>query len=463
MKRFLPLFSLLLLMTWAGAARAEEGVIYYGNDWVPAEGCDGQGGIGSKLDLFAETVGQTIYLNFDGATLTRGQSNAPQNSTSLINLGSLQYPAMDWSRFGGKEAGVKAITKEVKILYQEFAVTVVTERPTSGDYTMCMIGGTGQNCAGGGAAIGVAPLDCRNGNKNDIVLIFGAKIQSTSPKQIAFVIAHELGHSFGLEHVKSNKDIMYYALNPNTCCWTSSEIDAAHANGMCKNDPQDAKKVLAKNIGVGEGDKIKPLVWWQHPAPGAVLPSDFTFSVAANDNYAIHKVNLYVDGVKKEELSISPYTTAVTGLSDGEHTLKVEVFDGNVANKVEQEITVTVDSTCVKNGSCYAGQAGAGLRCATGGDCLTGACALDDKGDGVCSVSCTQAKDWEPCPEGLTCQQAGGGGGFYCAAAKSFTVDAVEQGGCAVTGRAPATGLPLLLALIGLVLSVRRRSSQKPL
>ena len=54
----------------------------------------------------------------------------------------------------------------------------------------------GDGCKKGGAGtIGIAPLDCKNSNKNDLVLVFGDKLSSA--RQLAFVIAHELGHSFG--------------------------------------------------------------------------------------------------------------------------------------------------------------------------------------------------------------------------------------------------------------------------
>lgn len=451
----LVLSALLLL---PALARAEGQIYDLSNDWVPA----GPPPPSTQTDYYFmadDPVEQVVFLNFDGATLKRGQSDATNNSTSLVTGNSVDYPAMDFSRYSDKETGKAAILKEMKLLYLDFAVKFVTERPTSGQYSMVMIGGSGSGTviAGSGSAVGVAPLDCGNNNRSDVVLVLSGRMKSAGAKDIAMVAAHELGHSFGLEHVKDPSDIMYYAKNPKTCCWTKSEIDPAHANGQCKNDPQDAKAVLAKNVGMGAGDTIKPLAWFRYPGPNAVLPPSFTFAVEAADNYLVRRVSFTVDGKDAGSIDSAPFTSFVTGLADGEHVIKATVWDANPNNKVELERTVTVQSACAKEGPCDPGLSGPGGPCASGADCETEVCALPSSGgEGVCSVGCTPSKEWNPCPTGTTCESAEGES--VCAPSKTFALDRAS-GGCNIAaGGNPASGLAAtLLPLLGLLLWARRR------
>ena len=445
---------LALTALWApSSARAEdEHFQEYGHDWVVSDHCQSDSDDTFDYQAMSGDVEQVVYLNFDGAKLSRGQSNSQNNSTSLVRS-AMDYPAMEQPSGKNRDQWIAEILKECKILYLDFAVKWVTERPTSGDYTMVMVGGSGTGTViAGSSAIGVAPLDCKNSNKNDIVVILSEKIRGSRGLDIALVIAHELGHSFGLEHMDNKKDIMYYAKNSETCCWTNSPIDKAHSNTTCGRDPQDAKKVLATTVGMGAGDTIKPLAWFQRPGPGAVLPSDFTFAVEAADNFMVRKVAFFIDDKEAASITATPYTFYATGMADGDHTIKAVVYDANPKNKVELAMGVTVDSNCVPNGSCYPGETGVGLTCATGDDCATGLCAVKEGQEGVCTVGCTPQKEWNPCPSSVTCKSAGGTNA--CVPGDGYSIS--EAAGCNVAGDAPTT-LSALLPLLGLLFFVRRR------
>jgi hypothetical protein len=441
--------SMVCMIVVSGAARAER-VIHYGKDYV-VYGHDAASPRPERRPspgrpmMTIDAYRLNVYLNFDGAPLTQGGNDATSNTTDLITVPSLSYPALDWTTFGGKEAGMKAVVDELKILFMNYAVEWVTTRPASGDYTMAMIGGDGSNCSGGGAAVGISPLDCKNSRKNEIVLIFGAKLAG-STKQLAYVIAHELGHSFGLEHVTDTKSIMAPALSGATCCWTISKLSEA---GTCGRTEQDDAAVLKDNLGVGEGDTIPPKVWFVHPGAGAVLPPNFSFEVAAADDLRIHHVEIFLDGVKKLELYKPPFASSVTNLADGPHVLQAKAYDWK-PNEVTVEAKVTVNSQCVKDGTCYVGEAGIGNECAVAADCASGLCVKKD-GVGRCSETCdTQTKI---CPEGTSCESVADA--FLCTAGTGWSLEKAS-GGCTIGGERGA--LPLLgLLLIGLLLIARRR------
>ena len=466
MSRFLLLATVALVLTLGPAAHAAPGddvrvvvhpdykpvaattvekddVYHSGKDWFVFPESKGD----QLIDDPIPTGRQVVFLNFDGAALTSGGNDAKTDKTMLLTVSSHNYPAMTWTSYGGKEKGMKDIIKEVKILFYKYGVDFVTTRPTSGNYSMVMIGGSGQNCKGGGAAIGISPLDCKNSNKNDVLFVFGERI--TGAKKVAFVIAHELGHAVGLEHHDAPSGIMYPSLSGQTETWKTGNVSGS----TCGRSTQDADKVLTENLGVGEPDKVAPLIWIMRPGDDAVLPGRFTLEVGAVDDFNLSSVIIYVDGTKKLTLTSPPFITLVEGLSDGKHKIKAEARDMK-PNVASAEIEVKVDSSCVKGAECdpAGSKAGLGMPCAIGGDCATEVCATK-AGDGYCAALCN--KESKLCPSGYTCQDAGGE--YACVKGGGFSLNK-DSAGCAISGGG-ASGA-LLLSLFGLaLLGLRRRRS----
>ncbi len=449
----LPLALLALLAPRLGRAGEPGVIVDLSHDFVvlppPAPG------LPPKMVTIENPYRLAVYLNFDGAKLTAGGSSSKDNKTDLIDVASLDYPAIDWTKHGGKDQGSKAVVDELKLMFMNYAVEFVTTRPTSGDYTMAMIGGAGESCKGdGSAAVGISPLDCKNSNKNDIVLIFAEKLGS--PKQIAQVVAHELGHSFGLEHVQDKTSVMYPALVAETCCWVSSAVEPP---STCGRTTQDDAKVLLDNLGPGDGDAVPPGVWFLRPGLGAVLAPNFSFEVGAADDLRLHHVTLFVDGVKKVELKEPPYAAFVTNLSDGVHTLKAEVADYK-PNLTSVELQVTVDSRCVAGGTCTAGLAELTGECSDAVHCASGLCAQKD-GKGACTVACDPAT--KLCPAGTSCE--GAAGAAYCTSGGGWTVLKAEGGGggCDLAGRGGGAGLALALVLLAwLLITAAPRGRRAP-
>ncbi|MCB9554809.1 MAG: matrixin family metalloprotease [Deltaproteobacteria bacterium] len=391
-----------------------------------------------------------VFLNFDGAKLTRGASDSVANSSGLLIGASLDYPALNFARFGDRAKAEKEIIDELKILFGDFAIEFVTERPSEGEYTMMMVGGTGQGIQQNSQfTAGVAPLDCDNSNKKDIGVVFGDKLAST--KKIALVIAHEFGHTVGLGHVTEKKGIMYPGLNDETCCWVTSDQTNP---GQCGRTQVNEVDVLTTALGVGEGDTVTPSVWFIRPGIGTVVPRDIAVEIDAADDLRIHHVAIFLDGKLSAELDSRPFLIFLKDLPAGEHTLRAEAYDFK-PNTATAEISFTVDGSCAKQGSCYYGTTGAGGSCSAGSECTSGLCALSS-GKGKCAVGC--AADRTFCPEGTTCTDSAGT--WACLADTSASVDQGtpgSAGGCTVAGNPQSAAALLALGLLALIIARRRR------
>jgi hypothetical protein len=200
--------------------------------------------------LFAETVGnadkkefglasaeQVLFVNFEGATVVKGfsrtQSFIPCRQNSTIPSPQLS------------PADKQAILDLVQAHYNDIGalLKVTAEKPSSGDFTTIHVGGAYSDlgCIGRGV-LGIAPFDQGNSNRNDIGFAFTKGVNSN--RIIAETISHEAGHSFGLDHVESRKDLMYFSSTNEITGFTVSRV----ARGA---KIQDAPAILKSVLGSG--------------------------------------------------------------------------------------------------------------------------------------------------------------------------------------------------------------------
>lgn len=180
---------------------------------------------------------QILFINFEGATISKGfganQSFIPCKQSSTI-------PAAQLS-----PADKQAIVDNVQAFYNAAGalLKVTTDRPASGEFTTILAGGSYADlgCVGAGI-LGVAPFDEGNANRSDIGFAFTKNTGNN--RIIAETIAHEAGHSFGLEHVESRKDLMYFSSTNEITGFSVSKV-----SGRAKS--QDAPALLIAALGSG--------------------------------------------------------------------------------------------------------------------------------------------------------------------------------------------------------------------
>lgn len=89
-------------------------------------------------------------------------------------------------------------------------------------------------------------------------------------------------------------------------------------------------------------DNVKPTVQITSPANGAtVYPGKVTISATASDNWAVAKVEIYVDGALKGTMTSGPYSYVWdnSSYSNGSHTLKVVAYD-TAQNSQSHQISI---------------------------------------------------------------------------------------------------------------------------
>jgi hypothetical protein len=177
----------------------------------------------------AAGTSETLYINFDGGVLQSGCGNDPRYDCSTLTDLFDGYVGP----YDGNENQRISILQATRKDLKDFGVRVVIDRPPPDEpYTMVIYGDLGpQDFAG------IAPyIDCEDRRGPDTSFTQGFGSSNTG----STVILQEAAHTWGLEHVDSELDI----LNPfksggvnqsfeNECFKIVSGTDLAPTPGSC--------------------------------------------------------------------------------------------------------------------------------------------------------------------------------------------------------------------------------------
>ena len=242
MGKHIAIWPLVILLSTSGGCSAA--------DAIDGEDSEDDVAPSDDVDMGTSTAAlsapQTIYVDFTGPMIT---SCANPCSDAVTNHSYIVHYAWGTSskNFAAytDSAGRSAIVSHLRTIFSKYDVTITTTRPASGPYTTVVITPTTW------AHHGIAPLDCGNANKSDIAFVLhtGDTGFYTSYAKIAQAAAHELGHSFGLAHVKNTADVMEWASSGTS--FAEGYYDNAHPSGKCISGTFQADgKLLTANIGL---------------------------------------------------------------------------------------------------------------------------------------------------------------------------------------------------------------------
>ena len=297
----------------------------------------------------ADGVPEILYVNFDGAVLQSGCGNdAHYDCSTLADLfdGYVgPYQDNEQARMSILDATRKAVA--------DFGIRVVTRRPPDDvDYTMVIYGDLGAQ-----SFAGIAPyIDCEDlhpGDTSFTQAFTGSNTGST-------VILQEAAHTWGLEHVDSELDI----LNPfkaaglsqdfiDDCFRIVANTDLQPTPGACNQIHtlfcpegfQNSYREMLHLFGPHIPDVNPPEFEITEPEDGAVFVAPVDFSLRGSLDDELHPQFYTVQIYFGEELLGEQQNTKVdlriTNPEPGDYDLRVVVLD-EAGNAAEDSITFTI-------------------------------------------------------------------------------------------------------------------------
>jgi hypothetical protein len=208
----------------------------------------------------APTVGShKLFLQFDGATLTRGPSDAVMNRFAGLSGGVTSVGIPPWrANAPDRAAQIQAVVCNVRESLFSFDVEVVTTRPTFGDFEMIVFGGSytdlGYSPSPGTFIVSLTIQDCNSASQRDVAWVTehpsGTDLMTTLETSNYAVSA--LGQNNGLGSSKSTSNCMcnLFAgdfLNcPNTevCKFSMTSEFRANGGNVCSRSGATENQVV---------------------------------------------------------------------------------------------------------------------------------------------------------------------------------------------------------------------------
>jgi Bacterial Ig domain len=308
----------------------------------------------------------TLWLDFEGAGVVHAAADdsAAMPVASSLAPSNVVVPPFSSDAVAPlvtRDQAIVAVVDRVRTIVKPFDVDVVTARPAATPYTRIFVGGDSTTLGVSTFELGLARVDCGNTTDADVAFDFAA---DQTPDYggvvgIANTIAHEAGHTFGLEHVDDPHDIMYAAATP---ALTLPDLFGLAFGGdgdytpygspsgtrtCTTSDPIDEPSILACAVGAAPagGDVTAPTVDW--PAPAGPVVSPVTLTATASDNVGVVRVEVHKQLELIASLDTPPYTFTVDAAAGEHFYLTVEAVDaaGNRATLTRALVAATPTPT----------------------------------------------------------------------------------------------------------------------
>lgn len=145
-----------------------------------------------------------VYVNGSGATLRGGFEDASQDRSSIVEhagLASVTVPA-----YAGDDWGT--VMTCVRDQFVDFDIEVTDRRPASDDHIMIMVGGSPSLIGERSGVAGIAPY-MGSVIRGAVGFAF-SDVHHGDAQALCETVAHEIGHTLGLDHVYECSDTMSY-------------------------------------------------------------------------------------------------------------------------------------------------------------------------------------------------------------------------------------------------------------
>jgi hypothetical protein len=292
----------------------------------------------------------TLFVDFDGARLRAGARG---------DLGELPCLAGD-AAFPGLSVdmqGAQAIVDRVRALVDPYGIRVMWGEapPPHLPRTTVVVGGEPAQLGLDASVTGYScVVDCFDAWPWDLAIAFAGDAAT-----IANTIAHEAGHTWGLDHVVELDHIMYPLnavptadWNDDACLEVSDQTSAvlcgeAHT-AFCDEGRQNSRAELLAAFGPSRVDASPPEVSISVHADRLAVGVPAQVEVTYEDDAGTPGVVLRVPELDWQRVVTDGQASFTLPLPIGHHTIVVEAIDhgDNAAQaSVEVDVDVDVDST----------------------------------------------------------------------------------------------------------------------
>lgn len=301
------------------------------------------------INASARAASRTIYLNRTGVTLSPGMNDARANTSSLV---SAQVHVPGWQASSDLWSQTVTCLRE---MFAPFDVHLTETDPGNVQHIEAVFGGSAATLGLPVNSAGVSPFStsCKV-IESSIVFTFTDVIPQNA-RVACEVMAHEIAHSYGLDHELLASDPLSYLSYAGKRAFQDVLADCGEVSPRacgiegwpsCR-EKQNSYALLMERIGAaGTGDIDAPIVAITSPANGATVDAGFTITAAVSDDVAVKSTVLSIDGVGAGTLTAAPWQFVAPGeLSPGHHIVELTATDGANETVVSIDVVIRGDDT----------------------------------------------------------------------------------------------------------------------
>ena len=200
---------------------------------------------------------RTVYLSRDRITVAGGIDDAHELRTQLIPQGIRR----ELPGYTGSKRSWNRIVACVRSKLSAYNIQIVDKRPRDRGYIMVHVGGRPRDLFGRDRKNmgGVAPYNGRV-IRDAMAFVFSQTLRNRRP-EICESIAHEIGHTYGLDHSYRCGDLMTYIQGCRNRRFVDAHVRCGESNRRdCENGAvtQNSHEHLLAVLGTRKREASKP-------------------------------------------------------------------------------------------------------------------------------------------------------------------------------------------------------------